>query len=119
MKSRDACSKELQQHSDRLHAKKRDVASARASGHTAGETTLAAQTAAQAQTDVSAAEQQMKLSEQQVRFISTNLQKEVRKFDAERRRDLREVLIRNAQSQVEYARQARAFWEGLRDMHSA
>ena len=64
---------------------------------------------------ISQAEARIKETEQQVRFISQNLDKEICKFDAERRRDYREFMIRHVHSQIEHARQESLVWEALRD----
>lgn len=115
MKNRDKAAVELQSASDTLHSKKRAVASARASGNTKGELVGGQGRAAEAQSGVDEAEARIKQTEQQVRFISQNLNKEITKFDFERRRDYREFMIRHVHSQVEYAAQERQMWEMLRD----
>ena len=61
------------------------------------------------------AEEQIKVSEQQVRFINKNLEKEVARFDREKQHEIRELLHVHALNQVECARERRAMWEALRD----
>merc|ERR1711871_174066 len=115
MGNRTTAVEEMENASITLHEKKRAYARARASAQTNGEALYnkAQGRAASAKKDISDAEEAIRSSEELIKFITHNLKSEVAKFDVEKRRDFRHLLIKHAELRARNAQVQREHWEAL------